>query len=708
MKQIAQYQDGRLEIQEVPAPQVPPGGILVRTTHSVISPGTEKMKVEQAKMNLLQKARARPDQVKKVLDTARTLSWKAAYEKVRNRLETPTPLGYSAAGEVIAVDGANTRFRVGDRVAVGGAECAHHAEVLGVPDLLAVKVPDEVDNRHAAFTTLASIAMQGVRQAGVGLGDRVLVVGQGLVGLLATAILRGAGARVLAVDLDDSRLETAKTMGAELVLNPRVGKLSEQVRAWTGGFGVDAALVCTAGSNAPVEQSVDALRDRGVMVIVGITDAHLEWKELYHKEIEVRYSRSYGPGRYDPAYEWGGGDYPIGYVRWTEQRNFESCLQLMRNGDLDLGPLISRDVSFTDSLAAYQALMEPGCADIGVVLHYDPAVHAAQAQPDETPTEQHPVPKLPATLDQRVDQIDVAGAGNFVKTMLLPHLKDRVSLGSVVTQTALSAGHVKEKFGFANATTDFQQVAGESGNRGLLIGTRHHLHAPMVVEGLRNDRHVFVEKPLCLNREELKDIDEALGSSNGSVMVGFNRRFAPASVKVREALQGIPGPKTVAYHVYAGPLDPESWYANYEESGGRILGEACHFLDFFCFLFASQPVRVFAQPIWPAEGRLPFVDSLTAQVEFADGSCGQLIYTAQGDPSYPKEVFTAYGAGLIARCENFQKLWLHQNRKVTKSSYGSKGHPEEMVAWGSFLQGQSVHPMPYEEIRQSMNLTFAV
>jgi threonine dehydrogenase-like Zn-dependent dehydrogenase len=536
MKQIAQYQDGRLEIQEVPAPQVPPGGILVRTTHSVISPGTEKMKVEQAKMNLLQKARARPDQVKKVLDTARTLGWKSAYEKVRNRLETPTPLGYSAAGEVVAVDPANTRFRIGDRVAVGGAECAHHAEVLGVPDLLAAKVPEDVESRHAAFTTLASIAMQGVRQSGTSVGDRVLVLGQGLVGLLATAILRASGARVLAVDLDDSRLETAKTMGAEVTVNPRSASLSDQVHMWTGGFGVDAALVCTAGSNVPVEQSVDALRDRGVMVIVGITDAHLAWKDLYHKEIEVRYSRSYGPGRYDPGYEWGGGDYPIGYVRWTEQRNFESCLELMRSGDLDLEPLISRDAPFDDSLAAYQALMEPGCTDIGVVLHYGSQITpAASVSADETI--RHPVlPEGAKRLEVPVQGLDVAGAGNFVKTMLLPHLSDRVSLGSVVTQTALSAEHVKEKFSFSASTTDFQEVLARSGTRGLLIGTRHHLHAPMVLDGLRNNRHVFVEKPLCLDREELKAIDEAVSLSSGSVMVGFNRRFAPAAVKVRQAL----------------------------------------------------------------------------------------------------------------------------------------------------------------------------
>ena len=372
MQQIAQYQDGRLEIQDVPHPVPPPGGILVRTTHSVISPGTEKMKVEQAKMSLLQKARARPDQVRKVLDTARTLGWKNAIEKVRNRLSSPTPLGYSAAGVVIGVDPGNTRFRVGDRVACAGAECAHHAEILAVPDLLAAKIPAGVESWEAAYTTMAAIAMHAVRQSEVTVGDRVLVVGQGLVGLLATGILRAAGARVLAVDLDERRLEAALAMGAEQAVSPAKSDLQEEVRDWSGGYGADAALLCVGGKDKrPVDGAVAALRDRGMMVIVGILDATLQWKELYAKEIQVRYSRSYGPGRYDRLYEWGGSDYPIGYVRWTEQRNFEACLALMDSGGLKLEAVTSRRVKFDDAVSVYDDLVgEGGGADIGVVLEY--------------------------------------------------------------------------------------------------------------------------------------------------------------------------------------------------------------------------------------------------------------------------------------------------------------------------------------------------
>ena len=372
MKQIAQYQDGRLELQEVPVPTPPPGGVLVRTTHSVISPGTEKMKVEQARMNLLQKARARPDQVRKVLDTAKTLGWKAAFEKVRNRLQTPTPLGYSAAGVVEAVDPLNTRLRVGDRVACGGNETALHAEYIAVPDLLVAPVPDGVENWQAAYTTIVSIALQTVRQLEPTLGDRVLVTGQGLVGLLVTALLRAHGARVMAVDLAAARQPFAEAMGAEKFVVPDQGNVADAIRVWTDGFGVDAVVLATATqNNAPTEQALDALRDRGRIVVVGNTKVDLPWKHAYEKEISVRFSRSYGPGRYDPAYEWGGSDYPIGYVRWTEQRNFEACLHLMKTGQLNLDAITTRRLPFTDSLGVYQELLgERAAREVGVVLEY--------------------------------------------------------------------------------------------------------------------------------------------------------------------------------------------------------------------------------------------------------------------------------------------------------------------------------------------------
>ena len=788
MKQIAQYQDGRLELQDVPLPTAPPGGILVRLTHSVISVGTEKMKVEQARMNLLQKARARPDQVRKVLDTARTLGWRAAMEKVRNRLEIPSPLGYSAAGVVEAVDTTNTRFRVGDRVAIGGAECAFHAEYAAVPDMLATHVPEGVENWQAAYTTIASISLQAVRQLEPTLGERVLVVGQGLVGLLVTAFLRASGVRVMALDVAPSRRALAQAMGAEKVVILGQQDLRHEVRAWTQGYGIDAAvLAASASNNGPTEQALEVLRDRGRVVVVGKTKVDLPWEYAFGKEIEVRFSRSYGPGRYDPAYEWAGSDYPIGYVRWTEQRNFEACLELMRSGGLNIDALTTRRAPFTQALQIYQHLMgEEGAAEAGVILEYgepgraneiplapaaprltlvqtDPASTAAVASltaavgPASTaalasvataappasmaagaettarasdgvaapPTawasatthdgEEAAAPaakwaaatNAPSRLAAPVARVDVIGAGNFARTMLLPHLKDRIPLGTVVNNTALSTNHVRTKFGFARAATSADAVFADPVDAGVLIATRHNLHAPLVLAGLRANRHIFVEKPLCLTRGELTEISNTLAASRGSIQVGFNRRFAPAAIELRKLVAGTPGPKTASFRVMAGALEPTSWFANHAESGGRVLGEACHFFDFFCFLFGSQPVRVSAQTVWPAAGRLPFPDSITAQIEFADGSCGQLVYSAEGDSSWPKEVCTVFGAGFTAELENFKTLSIHRQRKRTSKDFDGKGHAEQMAAWAAFLRGERPHPVSFDEVRRSMLLTFA-
>ncbi len=737
MKQIAQYQDGRLELQDVPPPTAPPGGILVRLTHSVISVGTEKMKVEQARMNLLQKARARPDQVRKVLDTARTLGWRAAIEKVRSRLELPSPLGYSAAGIVEQVHPDNTRYTIGDRVAVGGAECAFHAELAAVPDMLAARIPEGVENWQAAYTTVASISMQVVRQLQPTLGERVLVVGQGLIGLLVTALLRASGARVMALDVAPARRKFALAMGAERVVIAGEQDLHHEVRQWTEGYGVDAAVLATASaSNLPTEQSLGALRDRGRLVVVGKTKVDLPWEYAYAKEIDVRFSRSYGAGRYDPAYEWAGADYPIGYVRWTEQRNFSACLQLMKTGQLDLAPITTRRAPFTQALEIYQELLGPaGAGEAGVVLEYAGAPTAGRTGGPRlslisTPAEEssggdsHPPttaaagapsalgprqaePRPERKLDRAISRLDVIGAGNFARTMLLPHLKDIVPFGSVVNNTALSANHARKKFGFAQAMTDHHSLLADDAEAAVLIATRHHLHAPLVSAALAANRHIFVEKPLCLTPVELQDITSGMLNSRGTLQVGFNRRFAGAAVQLQSLLRSTPGPKTVSYRVMAGALDPASWYANHAESGGRVLGEACHFFDFMCFLLEAPPVRVTAQTSWPATGRLPFPDSVTAQVEFADGSSGQLVYSAEGDSSWPKETCTVFGAGLTAEIINFQKLTVSKHRRRTTKDFKGKGHAEQMRAWAKFLRGESVHPVPFAQIRTSMLLTFA-
>ena len=712
VKQLSQYQDGRLELQEVPQPTPPPAGVLVRVTHSVISVGTERMKVEQSRMNLLQKARARPDQVRKVLDTARTLGWKAALEKVRNRLDTPTPMGYSVAGIVEAVDAANTRLRVGDRIACGGAECAFHAEFVAVPDMLCAKVPEGVENWQAAYTSIASIALQTVRQLEPSLGERVLVMGQGLVGLLVTQMIEASGARVMAVDLAPDRRSFCEAMRAERVVILGAQNLADEVREWTEGYGVDAVVLATGTTdNTPTEQALESLRDRGRLVVVGNTRVDLPWKLANEKEIQLRYSRSYGPGRYDPSYEWGGADYPMGYVRWTEQRNFDAVLNIMKSGRLDLAALTTRRAPFASALKVYEDLVAPGSKDVGVVLEYGESHPSSRVSHPSEPAGENAELKTPnSKLLTPVSRLDVIGAGNFARTMLLPHLAGKIPFGTVVNATALSASHVKGKFAFAKAGTDASAVFAplDTTASAVMIATRHDRHAPLVQEALEANCHVFVEKPLCLSREELAAIDGSLAKSSGSIMVGFNRRFAPASVELRKLISSAPGPKTASFRVMSGKLDPHHWMANYAESGGRVLGEACHFLDYFCFLFAARPVRVLAQTTWPASGRLPFPDSVTAQIEFSDGSCGQLVYSAEGDSTWPKEICTVFGAGFVAELTNFQELTVHRGRRKASHSFSSKGHAEEMAAWLNFLRGEAAHPLPYAEARQSMRLTFAV
>jgi predicted dehydrogenase len=452
------------------------------------------------------------------------------------------------------------------------------------------------------------------------------------------------------------------------------------------------------------------VRDRGRLVAVGITRMELPWAPSYEKELQVRFSRSYGPGRYDPTYEWGACDYPMAYVRWTEQRNFEACLQLMAGRRLNLEALTTRRLPFVDAPKAYDELLAAGATDIGVVLEYSTDETQHSKSPSIVTTLAHPssaVAPSSTRLRPSVGRLDVIGAGNFARTMLLPHLKGRIPFGTIVNQTALSANHVKTKYGFQRAATDPSEALTAESSGAVLIATRHHLHAALVTAALLAHRHVFVEKPLCLTEQELEEIDSALSKSQGSLQVGFNRRFAPASVELKRRLVDTPGPKTATYCVLPGRLDPQHWYANYSESGGRVIGEVCHFLDFFCFLFGTTPIRITAQPIGPMNGQLAYPDSIVAQVEFTDGSCGQLIYAAEGDSTFPKETLTVIGRGLVADLTNFQTLAVYANRKRQKRSYSSKGHAEQMDAWVTFLSGKAEHPLPYEQSRATTLLTFA-
>jgi len=379
----------------------------------------------------------------------------------------------------------------------------------------------------------------------------------------------------------------------------------------------------------------------------------------------------------------------------------------MGSGLLNLEALTTRRVPFHDALGVYQTLTT-SATDIGIILEYPDPPAEALGTVEQVGATKARISRGPQKLATPVSHVDVIGAGNFARTMLLPHLKDQIPLGTVVNQTSLSANHVKTKFGFQRAETDASELFRESANAAVVISTRHHLHAPLVLSSLEAKRQIFVEKPICLEREQLTNIDEVYRESGSSVQVGFNRRFAPASAEIKQLLAGAPGPLSISYRVMAGKLDPSHWYANVAESGGRVLGECCHFLDYMCFLFDSEPVQVSAQTTWPASGKLAFPASVCAQIEFANGSCGQLNYSAQGDSAYPKEAVTIYASGMVIEVFNFLEMHLYRGRKKTKKSFSSKGHAEQIAAWLQFLRGETEHPFPYEKSRASMVLTFAL
>jgi predicted dehydrogenase len=548
--------------------------------------------------------------------------------------------------------------------------------------------------------------MHAVRQADVRIGDQVAVIGQGLIGLLVTDLCRLAGARVLAIDVVQSREQLSKDLGAEEFVVTGAQDVKEAVHSWTGGRGVDSVFVCTAlSTNTPVVQAAEVARDRGRVIIVGITNSDLPRQVFYDKELDLRFSRSYGPGRYDPSYEWAGQDYPLGHVRWTETRNFEACLQLMRGNSLKLDRLTSRRVPFGESISVYEELAENVCEDIGIVIDYD------GPDPDDSAVVSGGIVSAPpeaiVRLKTPVERLDVIGAGNFAKTMLLPHVHKKIVFGTVVNQRALSAAHAGRKFGFERNDTDPESIFASDQPSATLIATRHHLHAPLVIESVNRDRQVFVEKPLCMTPVELEEIDQAMSEHpEATVQVGFNRRFSPASRSLKKLADSVPGPKTVVYTVVAGRLDPTSWYADPREGGGRIIGEACHFFDYFVFLVGSKPVAVSARTLWPTGSTNGLADSISAQVDFEDGSCAILVYHAEAGTKYPKEIVRLFAAGVTGKIDNFKSMETYTRTRIKKERCSSKGHAEQMAAWLAYLNGAEDHPLPYAEARDSMLLTF--
>lgn len=740
MKQVSQsFSHGRITVSDVPAPALRSHGVLVRTAWSLISAGTERTKVELGQKSLLAKARSRPDQVKQVLDKVRKDGLLQTYETVKTRLEEQAPIGYSSAGVVIAVGELAAGLSVGDRVACAGAEYANHAEVVYVPANLCARVPDGVGLDAAAFSTVGAIAMQGVRQAGVSLGDNVAVIGLGLLGQLATQMLKAAGCAVAGVDLDAAKCDLALATGADAAWTGAAAEIAKRGLAFTDGRGFDAVVI-TAGtkSDEPVELAGELARDRGVVVVVGDVGMRVPRKPYYEKELALRLARSYGPGRYDPLYEEVGVDYPVGYVRWTEQRNMQEFLRLVQIGGVRLERLITHRFAVDDAAKAYGCVQgggeEQGAGEerggggelaVGVLLEYPergdegaarigaggPIAlrkdEGAAAAAGEAPAGAAGTAARPGA---RVG-VSFVGAGNFATATLLPGLeKDgRADLRGILTGSGLSAADVGAKRGFAFATGELGEILADEQTHAVVIASRHELHASQIVAALDAGKTVFVEKPLGITRDDLAAVVAAWRRSPADLMVGFNRRFSPFGLEVKAALVDRTGPAAIVCRVNAGAVPRTHWTQQLKQGGGRIVGELCHFVDLCCYLAGSAPASVYAVAA-RADVALALRDTLTVTLSFANGAFASITYAANGDTTLPKERVEVMCEGGMWVIDDFRRLeWAVAGKKGQRRLTGAdKGHRREMGAFLDLAQGTPSGILTFEDAVVSTAATLAV
>ncbi|MCC7434190.1 MAG: bi-domain-containing oxidoreductase [Methanoregulaceae archaeon] len=697
MKQILQnLGTGETLLAEVPAPGVSSGQLLVQTRATLVSLGTERMLIDFGKSNVFQKAKAQPDKVKQVLQKIKTDGLFQTLDAVKSKLDQPLGLGYCHAGVVIGVGKGVEGFEVGDWVATNG----QHAEVVSIAQNLCAKIPKGVSFEEAAFTPLAAIALQGIRLINPTLGEGVVVTGLGLIGLMTVQMLRAAGCRVLGIDFDSTKCEMARGMGAETVDLSKGEDPEQAALAFSRGRGVDAVIItASTKSNEPVTQAAHMCRKRGRIVLVGVVGLELSRADFFEKELTFQVSCSYGPGRYEDNYEGKGMDYPVGFVRWTEQRNFEACLDLMANGGLDVKPLISHRYEIDHALEGYAKISDRGA--LGIVLQYP------EAPVDVKPERTVALPKpAPASVPQAV--VAVIGAGNFAGATLLPAMAGAgARLKTIVSKGGVTGTHLGKKFGFENSTTDLDSVFNDPEINTLIITTQHNTHARMVIDGLKAGKRVFVEKPLCLTEEELdqiKDVYEA--QTSPMLMVGFNRRFAPHIQKMKEMLDSVRAPKAFIMTVNAGALPANHWTQDPERGGGRMIGEGCHFVDLIRFLAGSSIVDVQASGI--DQGAQREDENMSVTLKFADGSIGTVHYFANGDKSFPKERLEVFAAGRILQLDNFRKMtgfgWPGFNGMALRQQ--DKGHANELAAFIRAVKNGSGSPIPYDELIEVTEATF--
>ncbi len=703
MKQVLQNRkSGKVDVAEVPVPIVQPGRVLVRSVASLISAGTERASVESARKSLVQEARERPDLVKAVIEKARTEGLRNTFNAVRGKLASSQALGYSAAGIVMAVGDGVSEFHAGDRVACAGVGFASHAEVLSVPKNLCVRLPEEVSFENGAFGTLGAIALQGVRLAAPTLGESVVVIGLGLVGQLTVQLLKANGCDVFGLDLDEAKLALAKELGADAVAFSN-DEAKNAVMSWTAGRGADAVLITAAtDSNQPIELAGEISRMKGRVVVVGMTGLAVPRASYFARELSLQISMSYGPGRYDPNYEERGHDYPVGYVRWTEKRNIEAFLNLVAQKRVGIDPLITHQFNIDDAERAYDLIAGDGNEPyLGVVLRYDPERELSRTVALSDTRKR-------ASTEKSV-RLGVIGAGGYVQGMLLPHFKqERAEFVSVATASGVTAVDAGKKFGFEKAVSDWKDLIEDPDINLLVIGTRHDSHAELTAHALKNDKHVFVEKPLALNDAELDEVLTAAKGSRGQLMVGFNRRFSPLARKAAEFFAGHEGPLSIVYRVNAGRISTSHWIQDASQGGGRIIGEVCHFIDLMQFWIDAPPVSIFAEALGASRPDVVNQDSVFITLRFADGSNGNIAYLAEGDKALPKERIEIFGDGKTFVIEDFLTAAAYRNGREEKITLRAqdKGQAEEVKAVCATVLNGSSAPIPLDQLAATSRGTF--
>ena len=706
MKQVLQnLKSGETELADVPCPDVRAGHVLIRTRASLISPGTERMLLRFGKAGLVDKARQQPDKVRQVVDKMRTDGLLPTVEAVRAKLDQPIPLGYANAGVVLAVGRGVTTFKPGDRVASNG----HHAEVVCVPHNLCARIPDAVGDEAASFTVLGAIALQGIRLAAPTLGEIFAVSGLGLIGLLCVQMLRAQGCRVLGIDFDPDRCALAKKMGAETVDLSQGADPLAAASALTGGRGIDGVIIAAAtDSDTPVHQAAVMSRKRGRIILVGVVGLKLSRDDFYKKELSFQVSCAYGPGRYDPDYEDRGRDYPLPYVRWTAQHNFEAVLDLLAARAVDVDPLVSARHGLDEVERAYRQLFDDQSA-LGVVLRYPVAREKPDAAVMARTVRLSGEAGGPARHASQAPVVAFIGAGNYASRVLMPAFQQAgASLDTVVCQGGTSGVHVGRKFSFRQATTDVERVfAGSGAGRSnvVAIATRHDSHARYVLDALAAGKHVFCEKPLCLTSEELDAIEAVVSGGRAQaahahlhVMVGFNRRFAPHVKQMVQRLSSLSGPKCMVMTVNAGEIPADHWTQQPSEGGGRILGEACHFVDLLRYL-AGAPIEQVSAVAMDTGGTVS-EDNATLNLQFGDGSMGTVHYFANGHRSFPKEHLQVFCDGRVLALDNFRTLrgygWSGLGRHVLLRQ--DKGNAACVSAFVEAVRAGRATPIPFDEI----------